>query len=71
MGVMNTRLPGEAYRSQALSSTVGSKIIMQFVLPQVPFIIPSSPNTDGTNMCGTVISWSMKSHDMMRPLVVV
>ena len=39
-------------------------VIMKFDLPKVPFKVPSSPRElrdQGASMCGTAISWSMKS----------
>jgi spore coat protein A len=47
-----------------------SRVIMQFNLPSVPFMVPSSPRTGGNEYVWHCHILEHEEHDMMRPLVV-
>jgi spore coat protein A, manganese oxidase len=46
-------------------------VIMQFRLPTVPFMVPSSPRTGGNEYVWHCHILEHEEHDMMRPLVVL
>lgn len=46
-------------------------IIMQFNLPAVPFVVPSSPRVGGNEYVYHCHILEHEEHDMMRPLVVI
>jgi len=46
-------------------------VIMKFVLPTVPFTVPSSPRTGGAEYVWHCHILEHEEHDMMRPLVVI
>jgi spore coat protein A len=46
-------------------------VIMQFKLPSVPFVVPSSPRTGGNEYVWHCHILEHEEHDMMRPLVVL
>jgi len=48
-----------------------TRIIMQFNLPAVPFIVPPSPRTGGNEYVWHCHILEHEEHDMMRPLVVL
>ena len=46
-------------------------VIMQFNLPSVPFIVPSSPRSGGNEYVWHCHILEHEEHDMMRPLIVI
>ena len=46
-------------------------VIMQFKLPSVPFVVPSSPRVGGKEYVWHCHILEHEEHDMMRPLVVL
>jgi spore coat protein A len=47
-----------------------TRVVMQFKLPAVPFVVPSSPRTGGNEYVWHCHILEHEEHDMMRPLVV-
>jgi spore coat protein A len=48
-----------------------TRVIMKFDLPSVPFTVPSSPRTGGSEYVWHCHILEHEEHDMMRPLVVI
>jgi spore coat protein A len=46
-------------------------VMMRFTLPSVPFTVPASPRTGGTEYVWHCHILEHEEHDMMRPLVVI
>ena len=48
-----------------------TRVIAQFKLPQVPFVVPPSPRTGGNEYVWHCHILEHEEHDMMRPLVIL